>query len=74
MKTKMLSLTIDGIEVKRKITRLEQFYIVVEILQPYLNWRNFLAIGGLCRGTPNHFLSEHGKKYAERILTETYKK
>ena len=74
MKTKMLSLTIDGIEVKGKINRLEQFYIEVEILQPYVNWTSFLTIGGLCRRTPNHFLSEHGEKYAQRILTESYKK
>lgn len=74
MKKGEFSIMIDGIEVTGKITQLDKFYIEVEILQPYVNWSSFLAIGGLCRRTPNHFLSEHGEKYAQRILTESYKK
>ncbi len=74
MNKSKLHLTIDGVEVIGKITQLEKFYIEVEILHPYVNWTSFLAIGGLCRSTPNHFLSEHGEKYAHGILTESYKK
>jgi len=74
MKKPKLHLTINGVEVTGKITQLEKFYLEVEILQPYVNWTSFLAIGGLCRSTPNHFLTEHGDKYAHRILTESYKK
>jgi len=74
MKKGKFSIIIDDVKVTGEITQLEKFYIEVEIMQPYVNWTSFLAIGGLCRSTPNHFLSEHGEKYAQRILTESYKK
>ena len=74
MKKGKFSIIIDDVKVTGVITQLEKFYIEVEIMQPYVNWTSFLAIGGLCRSTPNHFLSEHGEKYAQRILTESYKK
>lgn len=74
MKKGKFSIMIDEVEVTGKITQLKNFFIEVEILKPYVNWSSFLAIGGLCRSTPNHFLSEHGEKYAQRILTESYKK
>ena len=74
MKKGKFSIMIDDVEVIGKITQLKNFYIEVEIIQPYVNWSSFLAIGGLCRSTPNHFLSEHGEKYAHQILTESYKK
>ena len=74
MKTEMLSLTIDGIEVKGKITRHEKYHLEVEILHPYVNWKSYRSISPvILRGSPNPFLNRW-KELSEEILTNSYEK
>ena len=74
MKTKLVSISVDDLEVKGKITRHEKYYLEVEILHPYVNWKSYRTISPvILRGSPNPFLNKW-EEMSEEILRESYKK
>ena len=64
----------DSVLLKGLILKREQFYLEVQLLSPFEAWENYCMISGLCRRTPNHFLTEHGDEHIRRLLIESYKK
>jgi hypothetical protein len=74
MKTKLISISVDGLEVIGKITRRENYYLEVEILQPYVNWKNYRSVSPvILRNSPNPFINSW-KEMSEEILLNSYKK
>ena len=69
-----IAIEIDGITVEGLIIKREQFHIEVEITSPFNNYRDYLMISGMCRGTKNHFLTERGDEVALDILKNIYEK
>lgn len=69
-----IAIEIDGITVEGVIIKREQFHIEVEITSPFNNYRNYLMISGMCRGTKDHFLTDSGEKVALDILKNIYRK
>ena len=50
------------------------FLVKVQLLSPFKAWETFSMISGMCRGTPNHFLTEQGDKTIKYLLINSYKK
>ncbi len=74
MKTKLISINVDGLEVIGKITRHEKYYLEVEILHPYVNWKNYRSISPvILRNSPNPFINSW-EEMSEEILLNSYKK
>jgi len=69
----IFSINVDNTQVIGKITKLERFYIEVDILYPYINWKNYRVISGPGRMTPNHFLKIYRER-SEQMLLESYNK
>ena len=70
---KTFEIDVDGEKVIGEITVLERFHIEIELLYPYVNWRNQSHISGPGRSTPNHFLKSY-KRVSERLLRNSFKK
>ena len=74
MKTKLVSISVDDLEVKGEITRHEKYYLEVQILHPYVNWDSYRAISPvILRNAPNPFINSW-EEMSEVILLNTYKK
>ncbi|MDB9859383.1 hypothetical protein OAC43_01600 [Flavobacteriaceae bacterium] len=64
----------DTVLLKGLILKRTSFYIEVQLLSPFEAWENYGMISGRCRGTPNHFLTEHGDECITRLLIESYQR
>ena len=74
MKTKLISISVDGLEVIGKITRHEKYYLEVEILHPYVNWKSYRSVSPvILRNSPNPFINSW-EEMSEEILLNSYKK
>lgn len=73
IKDKIIRIKIDGQDVVGEITRLEKYYIEVEILSPYINWKNSSVITGYGKKSPYNFLVRYNE-VSERLLANSYKK
>ncbi len=66
--------TYDTVLIKGIIIERNRFLIKVQLLSPFEAWDNYSMISGMCRGTPNHFLTKHGDKSARNLLIISYLK
>lgn len=64
----------DNVLLKGKVLERNKFFVKVQLISPYEAWENFSIISGMCRGTPNHFLTEQGDKTIRQLLIDSYKK
>ena len=70
---KSITIEVDGETVIGEITKLERYYIEIEIVYPFVNWKDFRRISGPGRGSSENFLKTH-REVSERILRKSYKK
>lgn len=66
----------NDVVIKGVITFRDKWGISVEITYPFKNYYSGLNIPGIARQNPNikHYLTEHGKKTAQYLLINMYKK
>ena len=64
----------DSVLLKGLILKRTAFYLEVQLISPFETWENYTMISGMCRGTPNHLLTEHGDKCITRLLIESYER
>lgn len=64
----------DTVLLKGLMLKRTSFYIEVQLLSPFEAWENYAMISGRSRGTPNHFLTEHGDDVIRRLLIESYQR
>ena len=64
----------DTVLLKGLILKRTKFYIEVQLLSPFEAWENYGMISGMCRGTPDHLLTEHGDEHIRRLLIESYQR
>ena len=69
-----IEVTFDNVLLKGLILKREKFYVEVQLINPFKAWENYGIISGMCRGTPNHFLTEYGDEVIRRLLIESYQK
>jgi hypothetical protein len=67
-----IEIEVDGKMVFGKINKLHKYYIEVEIIFPFANWKNHLSISGIGKMDPNNFYKRY-QKVSERLLKQTYK-
>lgn len=70
----VLKLDVDGVEVKGKITVLEEFYIKVEITEPFVNWVNSSCITGPAKMATSHNFFNTYESVGKRLLLNSYSK
>ena len=64
----------ENVLLKGIVIERSAFLVKVQLLSPFEGWKNYSMISGMCRGTPNHFLTEQGDKTIRRLLIDSYKK
>ena len=71
---KNIEFNYNNVLLKGLVLKREKFHIKVQLISPFETWENFGIISGMCRGTPNHLLTEYGDKIIRRLLIESYQK
>ena len=69
-----IEFTFDNVLLKGKVLERNRFLVKVQLISPFEAWETFSSISGMCRGMPNHFLTEEGDKTIRRLLIDSYKK
>ena len=73
----MISTVIGETTVIGEITHRTKLWLTVKILTPFIGWENSIGIPNQALGTPRHFWGDEGdklvRKYAEKLLIESYK-
>jgi len=69
-----IEFTFNNVLLKGKVLERSKFLVKVQLISPYEAWETFSMISGMCRGTPNHFLTEQGDKTIRDLLINSYKK
>ena len=64
----------DDVLLKGIVKQRDQYFIKVKLLSPLEAWENTCYISGMCRQTPDHFLTEAGDKTIKRLLVQSYRK
>ena len=63
----------DGVVVKGRITNLQEWFIEVEILEPYVGWTEHLSCNGPGRMNPSNFISR-AEDLSVTLLSNLYYK
>jgi len=71
---KTIEFIFDNVLLKGLILKRKKFYIEVQLISPFEAWENYYLISGMCRATPNHFLTEYGDSAARELLIKSYQK
>ena len=71
---KSIEFTFDNVLLKGLVLKRDKFFIKVQLISPFESWDTYFIISGMCRSTPNHFLTEQGDKAIRRLLIESYQK
>ena len=71
---KKIEFTFDNVLLKGIVLERDRYFIKVQLISPFETWENYSIISGMCRATPNHFLTEYGDKIIKRLLIESYQK
>ena len=71
---KSIEFTFDNVLLKGIVLNRDRFFIKVQLISPFEAWEHYAIISGMCRATPDHFLTEYGDKIIRRLLIESYKK
>ena len=71
---KIIEFTFDNVLLKGLVLERDRFFIKVQLISPFEAWENYSIISGMCRGTPNHFLTEEGDNTIRRLLIDSYQK
>jgi len=69
-----IEFTFDNVLLKGLVLDRERFFIKVQLISPFEAWENYSIISGMCRVTPNHFLTEQGDNTIRQLLIESYQK
>lgn len=64
----------ENILLKGMVLERGRFFIKVQLISPLEAWANISIISGMCRGTPNHFLTEQGDETTRDLLIDSYQK
>ncbi len=71
---KSIEFTFENVLLKGLVLERSKFLIKVQLISPFEAWENYSIISGMCRGTPNHFLTEEGDNTIRRLLIDSYQK
>ena len=69
-----IEFTFENVLLKGLVLDRDRFFIKVQLISPFEAWENYSIISGMCRVTPNHFLTEQGDNTIRQLLIESYQK